>query len=200
MNIEKIAVSGLHYTSQQYYDFIMRLSLSGTCIILLTDINNRDLKNGGEIIEKTKECNRYKIDVCDTYFIFNINQVINDNTKEEIAYAKSKGKKVMYLYDVEAINKSDEVAQVINNDDLFEALNLSSSGKLLWNASIFGRAITANAKSIVRYCAEILRYAITDELIDAAESASEEMVDYLKGMMAKRAAILQNRMKPSDNE
>ena len=48
--------------------------------------------------ESLKKLHKEKIDMSDAIMVINKNGYIGENTKEEIEYAKSKGKKVYYRY------------------------------------------------------------------------------------------------------
>lgn len=175
--MEKIAFSGFNCAVPSHKDFIYSLLHSGECVFELGDIRDAEFEEMNDNTKKIIEANRYKIEMCDTYFVFNVNLNLCKNVESEIAYATELNKKIMYLYNVEEIMKSDEVKKVIENDDIVSAMALSSIGKLVWNSEVFGKSIVANSLNMVRYCVEVLHFMIYDDLIDVA--TSQEMIDYL---------------------
>lgn len=83
-----------------------RLTLEGNIVIsvgLFGHSGDEEVwENMGEdAITKTKmmldDMHKRKIDMADEIFVINENGYIGDSTKSEIAYAKTKGKKVTYL-------------------------------------------------------------------------------------------------------
>lgn len=57
-------------------------------------------KHNLELIHKKK------IDICDIAFIMNVDRYIGESTKQELEYAISKGKKIMFYTDFDIICKS----------------------------------------------------------------------------------------------
>ena len=68
--------------------------------IVLTPNSFQSIKNE-KINEQTKkmldEMHRQKIDMSDAIFVINVNGYIGESTKNEIEYAKSKNKEILYL-------------------------------------------------------------------------------------------------------
>lgn len=68
--------------------------------IVLTPNSFQSIKKE-EINEQTKkmldEMHRQKIDMSDAIFVINVNGYIGESTKNEIEYAKSKNKEILYL-------------------------------------------------------------------------------------------------------
>lgn len=176
--MEKIAFSGFNSAAPNHHDFINALLISGDCVFELGDIRDAQMESMDDTTKKIIESNNFKIDVCDTYFVFNYNLFLSKSAEREVEYAKSKGKKVLYLYDVDELLNDEKTISVINNDDLIAALVLTNNGKFIWNNSVFGKSICANALNIVRYCVEVQHLRIYDELIDI--SPSDEMREYLE--------------------
>ena len=75
-----------------------KLTLDGN-IVLTPNFFNGIKKD--EIDEKTKkmldEMHKQKIDMSDEIYVINVGGYIGESTKNEIEYAKAKGKKIFYL-------------------------------------------------------------------------------------------------------
>ena len=75
-----------------------KLTLEGNIVLTPNFFNNIKKE---EIDEKTKkmldEMHRQKIDMSDAIFVINVNGYIGESTKNEIEYAKSKNKEILYL-------------------------------------------------------------------------------------------------------
>ena len=77
-----------------------KLTLEGN-IVFLPNFFNHIKKE--ELNLKTKkmldEMHKQKIDVSDEIYVINLNGYIGESTKSEIEYAKTKGKRISYLYE-----------------------------------------------------------------------------------------------------
>jgi hypothetical protein len=77
-----------------------RLTMEGNIVISVgifghTDTDGVQFKEGGK--EKLDKIHLHKIDMADEIFVINVGGYIGSSTKNEIEYAKSKGKTVNYL-------------------------------------------------------------------------------------------------------
>ena len=75
-----------------------KLTLDGNIVLTPNFFNNIKKEN---IDEKTKkmldEMHRQKIDMSDEIYVINVGGYIGESTKNEIEYAKARGKKISYL-------------------------------------------------------------------------------------------------------
>lgn len=77
------------------------LTLEGNIVISL-GVFNEDLNNIDETkIEMLGDMHMRKIDMCNEIFVINVGWYIGSSTKSEIEYAKSIGKPVRYLEEVQ---------------------------------------------------------------------------------------------------
>ncbi len=78
-----------------------RLELENEYVVIgiTPHVMNRDFtKHEEDILD---ELHRVKIDLSDAIFVVNVDGYIGKSTSEEIAYAKEKGKEIIYLEDIE---------------------------------------------------------------------------------------------------
>ena len=78
------------------------LTLAGNIVISIGLFGHADNKYGHEITEEVKEMlddiHKRKIDMSDAILVVNREDYIGKSTASEIAYAKSTGKRVDYMY------------------------------------------------------------------------------------------------------
>ena len=95
-NIKVITLCGSTRFKEEFENAAKALSWNGY-IVLMPHICTHYL--GVEIEENAlKKLHKEKIDMSDAIMVINQNGYIGENTKEEIEYAKSKGKKVYYRF------------------------------------------------------------------------------------------------------
>lgn len=91
--------------SLKFKDKIMeeaeRLELSDNCVITPIIPTNEDKDAYSEAeVEVLNRIHKQKVKMADAIFVVNVNGYIGESTKSEIDYAKSLGKEIMYLEDI----------------------------------------------------------------------------------------------------
>lgn len=93
-----ITLCGSIKFKEEFFKMQEKLTLSEN--IVLTPNFFQSIKNE-KINEQTKKMldgmHRQKIDMSDAIFVINVNGYIGESTKNEIEYAKSKNKEIIYL-------------------------------------------------------------------------------------------------------
>ena len=93
-----ITLCGSIKFKEEFLKMQEKLTLDGN--IVLTPNFFQNIKKE-EINEQTKKMldgmHRQKIDMSDAIFVINVNGYIGESTKNEIEYAKSKNKEILYL-------------------------------------------------------------------------------------------------------
>ena len=93
-----ITLCGSIKFKEEFFKMQEKLTLSEN--IVLTPNFFQSIKNE-KINEQTKKMldgmHRQKIDMSDAIFVINVNGYIGESTKNEIEYAKSKNKEILYL-------------------------------------------------------------------------------------------------------
>ena len=93
-----ITLCGSIKFKEEFFKMQEKLTLSEN--IVLTLIFFQSIKNE-KINKQTKKMldgmHRQKIDMSDAIFVINVNGYIGESTKNEIEYAKSKNKEIIYL-------------------------------------------------------------------------------------------------------
>ena len=93
-----ITLCGSIKFKEEFLKMQEKLTLNGN--IVLTPNFFQSIKKE-EINEQTKkmldEMHRQKIDMSDVIYVINVNGYIGESTKNEIEYAKSKNKEILYL-------------------------------------------------------------------------------------------------------
>ena len=93
-----ITLCGSIKFKEEFFKMQEKLTLSEN--IVLTPNFFQNIKKE-EINEQTKKMldgmHRQKIDMSDAIFVINVNGYIGESTKNEIEYAKSKNKEILYL-------------------------------------------------------------------------------------------------------
>lgn len=93
-----ITLCGSIKFKEEFLKMQEKLTLDGN--IVLTPNFFQSIKKE-KINEQTKkmldEMHRQKIDMSDAIFVINVNGYIGESTKNEIEYAKSKNKEILYL-------------------------------------------------------------------------------------------------------
>jgi hypothetical protein len=93
-----ITLCGSVKFKEEFINIQNKLTLEGNLVIsteFLDDIITDDIK---KMLDKI---HRQKIEIADEIFVININGYIGESTKNEIEYAKSKGKIINYLINIE---------------------------------------------------------------------------------------------------
>lgn len=100
-SFKKYNVVALYYnikSKNTFYKIKEELILEGNIVIELYDtdqLNNEKISE--DMITVLKEMNKQKIDMVNEIFVIDVDNNIKQNTKSEIDYAISKGKKISYL-------------------------------------------------------------------------------------------------------
>lgn len=93
-----VTLCGSTKFKNEFIDTLKRLTLEGY-VVLLPGVYAH---NGDKMTDKDKlmldDMHKRKIDMSDEIYVINKNDYIGDSTKSEIAYAKSQGKPVTYMY------------------------------------------------------------------------------------------------------
>lgn len=67
----------------------------GICVLMPVNYSKK-YKDNLQNLERISACQMRKIELCDAVYVMNVNGYIGESTKHEIAYAKSKGKQIVY--------------------------------------------------------------------------------------------------------
>lgn len=73
------------------------LALDGNCVITPVYPTKDNYSRTDKQLENLKEAHLKKIELSDAIYVINVNGYIGESTKNEIEYAKSLNKEVMYL-------------------------------------------------------------------------------------------------------
>lgn len=82
-----------------------RLELEGNCVLSVIYPANSDFNKDDYTKEQCEffdKLHLQKIYMSDSIFVVNVNGYIGNSTRNEIEYAKSKGKEIIFLEDTEA--------------------------------------------------------------------------------------------------
>ena len=94
-----ITLCGSTRFKEQFVEVQKRLTLEGNIVIsvgLFGHSGDNDVWNEGTKVMLDR-MHLVKIDLADEIFVINVDNYIGDSTRNEIAYAKSKGKRVNFL-------------------------------------------------------------------------------------------------------
>lgn len=100
--MEVIAISGSLNFKNEMMMIAVDLELKGKCVLSSTYpvSDDKDSYNEEEI-KRLKNAHYKKIDMADSMYVVNVGGYIGESTREEIEYAKSKGKNIYYLENID---------------------------------------------------------------------------------------------------
>lgn len=67
----------------------------GICVLMPVNYSKK-FKDDVHDLERIYACQMRKIELCDAIYVMNVGGYIGESTKHEIAYAKTKGKEIIY--------------------------------------------------------------------------------------------------------
>ena len=91
-----ITLCGSTRFKEQFVEVQKRLTLEGNIVISVGLFGHIEVWNEGTTVMLVR-MHLAKIDLADDFFVINVDNYIGDSTRNEIAYAKSKGKRVNFL-------------------------------------------------------------------------------------------------------
>ena len=106
MKYPVVTLCGSTRFKEEFLETQKRLTLEGNIVIsvgLFGHSGDSEVWDGmdEDTLSKTKEMlddmHKRKIDMADSIYVINVGGYIGDSTRSEIEYAKSHGKKIMYL-------------------------------------------------------------------------------------------------------
>ena len=106
MKYPVVTLCGSTRFKEEFIEAQKRLTLEGNIVIsvgLFGHSGDSEVWDGmdEDTLSKTKEMlddmHKCKIDMADSIYVINVGGYIGDSTRSEIEYAKSHGKKIMYL-------------------------------------------------------------------------------------------------------
>ena len=106
-NYKVVTLCGSTKFKDAFMEAQKKLTLEGNIVIsvgLFEHSGDKEVWEGMDegALTKTKmmidDIHKRKIDMSDEIFVINVNGYIGSSTKDEIEYAKSKGKTIRYLY------------------------------------------------------------------------------------------------------
>ena len=93
-----ITLCGSTRFKNEFFEVQKRLTLEGNIVLNLGVFSQvDDIALTSEQICMLKEMHRQKIRMSDAIYVINVDGYIGEGTKDEIAYAKSLGKRILYL-------------------------------------------------------------------------------------------------------
>ena len=96
MNVKVITICGSMRYSKQMMKIAEELELKEGYAVIQCVYNVDGLKYEGLDASILDKIHRKKIDISDAIYVVNINGYIGNSTKNEIKYAKNKGKEIIY--------------------------------------------------------------------------------------------------------
>ncbi|MFR2534384.1 MAG: DUF4406 domain-containing protein [Clostridia bacterium] len=100
-NYKIITLCGSVKFKDEFMQVQERLTLEGNIILIPNFFTNRNIEINIETKKMLDEMHRQKIDMSDEIYVINVGGYIGESTKNEIEYARTKGKKISYLDDVQ---------------------------------------------------------------------------------------------------
>ena len=96
-NYKIITLCGSVKFKDEFMQVQERLTLEGNIILTPNFFTNRNIEINIETKKVLDEMHRQKIDMSDEICVINVGGYIGESTKDEIEYARTKGKKISYL-------------------------------------------------------------------------------------------------------
>lgn len=100
-NYKIITLCGSVKFKDEFMQVQERLTLEGNIILTPNFFTNRNIEINIETKKVLDEMHRQKIDMSDEICVINVGGYIGESTKDEIEYARTKGKKISYLESIQ---------------------------------------------------------------------------------------------------
>ena len=97
MKTKIITICGSLKFMQQMIEIAEKLELEGNCVLSVVYPTKNKEDYTADEIEILGKMHRTKIDISDAIYVVNVGGYIGTSTKNEIEYAKQKGKEIIYL-------------------------------------------------------------------------------------------------------
>lgn len=95
-----ITICGSLRFKDEILDIAMKMELAGNCVLCpIIPVGDKDAYSENDL-EMLAKMHKEKIHLSDAILVVNVNNYIGDTTKDEIEYAKSLGKSIMYYSDM----------------------------------------------------------------------------------------------------
>lgn len=123
-----ITICGSYKFKKEMISIAERQTLQGNCVLMPNELTKRKEEYTEQEILLIEKMHKEKIKVSDAILVVNVDNYIGNSTKQEIEYAKSLNKEIIYYTDL--MKENDSMISYCKFKELFEVLDANRAPEI----------------------------------------------------------------------